>query len=130
MKSRKRLVLCLTLALILSLLPVNGVRAEWTGGQNGDFGNNGGPYVVAPEEWTWRTTQEPTCTQPGYQSGTSNWGNADRRQIPALGHNWGAWVTIVNPTCPQEGKQQRSCSRCGETQTQSIGYGDHSWGSW
>ena len=40
--------------------------------------------------------------------------------IPAKGHDWGEWVVTVRPTCTAEGKQVRTCSACGETETEVL----------
>ena len=40
--------------------------------------------------------------------------------ISAKGHDWGEWVVTVRPTCTVEGKQERTCSVCGETETEVL----------
>ena len=40
--------------------------------------------------------------------------------VPAKGHDWGEWVVTVRPTCTAEGKQVRTCSACGETETEVL----------
>lgn len=37
-----------------------------------------------------------------------------------LGHAWSAWITEVQPTYETEGLKARSCSRCGDRETQTI----------
>ena len=48
-------------------------------------------------------------------------------EIPALGHDWGAWETVQEPTCTEEGQRQRACQRagCGETETETISANGH-----
>ena len=43
-------------------------------------------------------------------------------EIPALGHDWGAWETVENATCGVAGLQRRTCQRagCGATEEQPI----------
>ena len=40
--------------------------------------------------------------------------------IPALGHKWGKWKTTKAATTTAEGKETRTCSRCGEKETRAI----------
>ncbi len=44
---------------------------------------------------------------------------------PALGHKWGEWEVISGGNCEVEGKRQRKCTVCGETETISTGIGEH-----
>ena len=43
-----------------------------------------------------------------------------QEEIPALGHNWGEWVTVTEPDCTHEGKRQRVCARCEEAEQETI----------
>ena len=45
----------------------------------------------------------------------------------APGHDWGAWETVQEPTCTEEGQRQRACQRagCGETETETISANGH-----
>lgn len=65
-----------------------------------------------------------TCTSDGLTEGShcSNCGAVLRGQtaLSALGHSYSNWSTTQNATCSQEGRQTRSCSRCGDTQNESI----------
>ena len=38
----------------------------------------------------------------------------------ALGHDWGEWTVTTEPTCTVAGVKTRTCSRCGETETEEI----------
>ena len=40
--------------------------------------------------------------------------------IPALGHKWGKWKTTKAATTTAEGKETRTCSRCGAKETRSV----------
>ena len=40
--------------------------------------------------------------------------------MPAAGHTWGQWKTETEPTLTAEGKQQRTCASCGETESKAI----------
>ena len=40
--------------------------------------------------------------------------------VPALGHEWGEWETVSEPTCTAEGSQKRVCARCGGEETEEI----------
>ena len=62
-----------------------------------------------------------TCTKGGYTKYTCSCGESyisDKTE--PLGHKYGAWKTTKAPTYESEGKEQRTCSRCGKQQTRSI----------
>ena len=66
--------------------------------------------------WTWTQTLAPTCTVDGSESATcSKCVKTKTRAIAALGHDWGEWTTIS--TVDNVQTQQRTCSRCGATET-------------
>ena len=45
-------------------------------------------------------------------------------------HSWGDWKTTQKATCTRKGARERTCGRCGYTQTQSIKKAGHKWGDW
>ena len=44
----------------------------------------------------------------------------DKKTLEALGHDWSDWKTTVQPTTTSKGKQERTCKRCGTTETKEI----------
>ena len=62
-----------------------------------------------------------TCTNKGYTLHKCSCGKSyTDSETAALGHSWGSWTVVSQPTTQQEGKQTRTCSRCGATESQSI----------
>ena len=62
-----------------------------------------------------------TCTNKGYTLHKCSCGSSyTSDETAALGHSWGSWTVVTQPTTQQEGKQIRTCSRCGATESQSI----------
>lgn len=62
-----------------------------------------------------------TCTKGGYTLHKCSCGKSyTDSETAALGHSWGDWTVVTQPTTQQEGKQTRTCSRCGATDSQSI----------
>ena len=62
-----------------------------------------------------------TCTSKGYTLYKCSCGKSyTDSETAALGHSWGSWTVVTQPTTQQEGKQTRTCSRCGATDSQSI----------
>lgn len=43
---------------------------------------------------------------------------------------FGTWTTTITATCNKEGLQKRTCTQCGNYQTQSIPTTDHQFGAW
>ena len=65
-----------------------------------------------------------TCTASGKTEGIHcsrcNAVIESQEEIPALGHDWGAYAQTTAPTCTEKGVETSECSRCGETQTRDI----------
>ena len=80
---------------------------------------------VSEFEKTYRTTVDvvtkPTCTEKGYTTHTYPSGKSyTDTYVDALGHSWGDWVRTVSPTLTSTGKEVRTCSVCGETETRTV----------
>lgn len=63
----------------------------------------------------------PTCTSEGYTLYQCSCG-AEKREdfLPAKGHTWGEWSVLSEPTFTELGKKERSCTVCGQTETEDI----------
>ena len=58
--------------------------------------------------------KEESCTDSGLITYTcKNCGDSYSKQIPALGHKFGAYEIIKYPTADSDGIAERICSRCG-----------------
>lgn len=42
-------------------------------------------------------------------------------------HKWSSWKKVSEPTCTEDGSLERTCSKCGETETTEIDKLGHSW---
>lgn len=65
-----------------------------------------------------------TCTETGLTDG-AHCSRCDtvikaQQEVPALGHDWGAYAQTKAPTCTEKGIETSECSRCGETQMREI----------
>ncbi len=49
--------------------------------------------------------------------------------IPALGHDWGEWAVLTEPTCTEAGQRCRDCAACGMTEFEDIPALGHDWDS-
>ena len=66
-------------------------------------------------------TKQPTCTEPGEQSGTcTRCGQTTSQKIAPKGHSFGSWITTVEATCTAAGKQERKCSVCGAAESSEL----------
>ena len=45
-------------------------------------------------------------------------------------HSWGSWVVQKEATCTQKGLRVRTCTLCGEKESQEIDMIPHSYGGW
>ena len=84
-----------------------------------------------------------TCTNAGhsayyYCSGCNKYFSDSNAQneitlastnIPALGHNFGAWTVTTAATCTKAGVETRYCSRCNATETRNVAALGHNAGT-
>lgn len=75
--------------------------------------------------YTVSVTLAPGCLTTGVRTYTCNCGASYTETIAALGHKWSAWTTMTASTCTAAGVSVRSCSRCGQQETQSLPIVDH-----
>lgn len=68
---------------------------------------------------------EPTCTEAGKTEGSHcaacNAIFEEQKPISAKGHQWSAWKAVSEATALTAAKQNRTCSRCRKTETQTKG---------
>lgn len=67
-------------------------------------------------------TRKYTCTTCGYEHSLDN--------VPAKGHDLGAWVTTKEPTCDKAGEKKQTCSRCELSKTETIPALGHKSSDW
>ena len=77
------------------------------------------------------TIVSPTCESDGYTLHRCELCGDEYEDTPveALGHDYGDWITVKEPTCEEEGLEVRSCLRdgCGKTEEQSIAKSEHTY---
>ena len=75
-----------------------------------------------------------TCTTDGKTAGShcSVCGKVIKAQtvIKATGHKYGSWTVTKAATCTEDGSQKRSCTVCGNSETQTIKATGHKAGGW
>lgn len=62
----------------------------------------------------------PTCTQAGIRVVRCSCGDSHSEEIAATGHNYGNWTTTKKATETETGLKVRTCSKCGNQETQII----------
>ncbi|MGN0262606.1 MAG: hypothetical protein ACI4B9_07205 [Eggerthellaceae bacterium] len=71
------------------------------------------------KEWNEATCTEPrTCVECGKTEGDS------------LGHDYGEYEVVKEPTCEKDGKETKTCKRCGEEVSRSIDKLGHDFGKY
>lgn len=65
---------------------------------------------------------EPTCTEDGKAVASFDWGwDVQTEKLPALGHVWSDWKKVSGATTSKPEIQERTCSRCNESETREVG---------
>lgn len=81
-----------------------------------------------------RGAKTATCTEEGYTGDTycqgCNTKLADGEVIPTTSHQWNE--ATIPATCTDKGEKSRTCTLCGETETEEIAIdaNAHVWGDW
>ena len=75
-----------------------------------------------PHEHDYVRQERPaTCTQDGYVKYVCACGSSYNEAVyPALGHDWDSGTVTKEPTATETGIKTYTCTRCGETKTESI----------
>lgn len=67
------------------------------------------------------TVVAATCESGGYTLFTCECGDSYRgEETAALGHEYGEWATVLEPTYETEGKKEKKCLRCNAGLSESI----------
>lgn len=74
-------------------------------------------------DWTSEVTTQPTCVKDGVRTFTcSRCKDTKTEAIPATGvHQWSNWKKTADATVFAPEQQERSCTICGKTETQTVG---------
>lgn len=63
----------------------------------------------------------PTCTEQGYTEFTCECGDTKKENyVEALGHKYGEWVVVQQPTGDEDGIEERTCSVCNNKEQREI----------
>ena len=66
---------------------------------------------------TTKATKQPTCTAPGKgEQQCSRCGKTRKGEIPKLGHQWGEWTVLRQPSGKKRGSKEHTCLVCGKTE--------------
>ena len=71
--------------------------------------------------------EESTCLQNGSSLTVCSTCGKITKNVTSGGHSYGDWSTAREPGCTDEGLRQRTCSRCGDVQSQAIPARGHSY---
>ena len=77
---------------------------------------------VTGHNWTVVSKTEANCVEAGTETVECvNCGAvATNKTSEALGHSYGEWVTVKEATTSSTGLKERTCSRCGDKQSETI----------
>ena len=79
-------------------------------------------------DWQKGAVYAPTCTDKGYTEYTCKNENCDLKtkiddEVDALGHSFGPWEIVTEPTAGENGSEKRVCDTCMEEETKACELG-------
>ena len=117
MKLNRALAFLISLTMLIGVLPVSAMAADYAGDgitmdmEVGDPCANGHDYESV-------ITREPTCKKTGIETFTCTvCGDSYDEEIPKTDHEYDGG-TATEPTCTKAGKVTYTCTVCGHTQTE------------
>lgn len=112
--------LLMAVLMLLSVLPASAATAKCPSCGSASY------------QWGYDPIEEPTCTEPGraWVGWCGDCGKEQYETIPALGHDWGPWVSRADATCTEGTIERRYCNRCGKEESREVNALGHNWGSW
>ena len=77
-----------------------------------------------PYDMVWEEISPATCDSGGVKVGhcSDGCGHTETVVLPHLGHDFGEWKVVYSATEHNDGLEQRICSRCRHTETQTLLY--------
>ena len=124
--SRKITGIMLTLALLLTLLPVTALADT---GSTDDWCSRS---LNGKHSWTkWEVIKKPTCTATGVRErNCTACRYIQTEKIKKIKHDYTKWRTIKEATCTRKGEQSRRCKVCEHLDTRETDKLPHTWGEW
>ena len=117
MKLNRALAFLISMTMLIGVLPVSAMAADYAGDgitmdmEVGDPCANGHDYESV-------ITREPTCKKTGIETFTCTvCGDSYDEEIPKTDHEYDGG-TATEPTCTKAGKVTYTCTVCGHTQTE------------
>ena len=117
MKLNRALAFLISMTMLIGVLPVSAMAADYAGDgitmdmEVGDPCANGHDYESV-------ITREPTCKKTGIETFTCTvCGDSYDEEIPKTDHVYDGG-TATEPTCTKAGKVTYTCTVCGHTQTE------------
>ncbi len=121
---RRILFIAFAFTLILSLSLFAGC-GEITEGPNG----NSTPSASSSSSSSSSSSYEDNSSSSSSSSSTGSSSDSSSGQ-ETCDHVFGDYEIITPATCIAEGEKKRTCSKCGEVQTEKIQNSEHSYGEW
>lgn len=95
----------------------------------GTVKNGGGTIPATGHKEEVIQAVNPTCEKTGLTEGIkcSVCGEIlkEQKAVPATGHSYGEWTVTEKAICVKEGKETKTCTKCGDVQTRSIAKTGH-----
>ncbi len=86
-------------------------------------GAHGSEHTINALGHSWYVAEihDSTCTNDGYKKyQCSRCSESYTVKIDKKGHSWSEWYTVEAATSSKEGKERRTCNRCGQAEERSI----------
>ena len=125
MKQRNLLAWLLALALVLTAVPTAWAATSIGANECPHSPDGHHQYVKVGEK-------APTCTEPGYELYRCRYCRDEiKKDVAPLGHAWGGWHVVLEPTCTEKGCEERVCYRdSSHVEKRWLDPLGHDWSDW
>lgn len=119
---KRFLALLMTLMMLVSCLPAYA---------GAGLAPSASKAQICDHRWEVDPMGQQTCTEgcPAIRV-CSICGKQESITLPALGHNWSDWYTLIEPTCLKDGKREHTCLRCRLTDSETLPKLGHDYAPW
>ena len=83
-----------------------------------------------PEETSFNSSRQENTSSPSSKTPWTASSSSSSSYNPSHQHSYGEWQRVVEPTCTEEGLEERTCYICGIKTSRALPALGHEWSEW